>query len=196
MNGASAGTQTQRTDRRMALVEAAFGAIATRGLEGLRLRDVAAEAGIDHSTLHHYFVSKQQLVLAVVEHATRQFWATMPTDGTHAQRLVGHLEALAALVVGRPALFTVLTELELRGLRDTAVYEHLKRQEAGWREALTEVVESPVAAEPPAAERAHSATVELVIAAVKGVRLAPDRASIVLEQLGRLIASGPGDGTD
>ena len=41
-------------DRRQALVEAAYRRIAECGFEGLRLRDVAAEVGIDHSTIHHY----------------------------------------------------------------------------------------------------------------------------------------------
>ena len=56
-------------DRRQALVEAAYRRIAECGFEGLRLRDVAAEVGIDHSTIHHYFPTKQALVTAVVDYA-------------------------------------------------------------------------------------------------------------------------------
>jgi AcrR family transcriptional regulator len=43
------------------------------------LVDTAA-AGIDHSTLHHYFPTKAALIAAVLEHVTSQFEGTMRTD--------------------------------------------------------------------------------------------------------------------
>lgn len=54
-------------DRRQALVEAAFRCIAEKGFEGLRLRDVAAKVGIDHSTLHYHFPTKEDLVAGQIE---------------------------------------------------------------------------------------------------------------------------------
>ena len=54
---------------------AAFERVAEIGFEGLRLRQVAEQVGIDHSTLHHHFATKQALVAAVAEYTTRQFWA-------------------------------------------------------------------------------------------------------------------------
>jgi AcrR family transcriptional regulator len=39
---------------------------------------VAAAAGIDHSTLYHHFATKQDLIVAVVELATRPLRSTMP----------------------------------------------------------------------------------------------------------------------
>ncbi len=74
-------------DRRQALVEAAYRRIAECGFEGLRLRDVAAEVGIDHSTIHHYFPTKQALVTAVVDYATRQFWTSEPRAEAAADEL-------------------------------------------------------------------------------------------------------------
>jgi len=43
-------------DRRQELVEAGVRSIAECGFEGLRLRIVAADVGIDHSTVHHYWI--------------------------------------------------------------------------------------------------------------------------------------------
>ena len=48
--------------RRHDLVQAAFRGIAERGFEGLRTRDVAADAGVNIATLHYYFPTKEALI--------------------------------------------------------------------------------------------------------------------------------------
>jgi AcrR family transcriptional regulator len=174
-------------DRRADLVRAAFTCVAERGFEGLRLRAVAVEVGIDHSTLHHYFPTKEDLVAAVVEHATRQFWDTMPAGDDARSRLHGHLATLGRMIGEQPALFTVLTELDLRAQRDPAVAALMERYVTGWRVALGDVLRLGV--EQGAWSFGDDATVELVIAVVKGVRLRPDLAEAVLAQLERLITS-------
>ena len=93
-------------ERRQALVDAAFGCISEKGFEGLRLRDVASEVGIDHSTLHYHFPTKEDLVAGVVEYATQQFWTTMPVKGDPVEKLRHHLAVLGRMVEERPALFT------------------------------------------------------------------------------------------
>src|SRR5258705_9169699 len=98
--------------RRQALVEAAFEIIADKGFEGLRLRDVAAAAGIDHSTLHHHFATKQDLVDAVVGYAVQQFRSGRAADAP-LETLHLHLENLARLTRERPRLLVVMRELDL-----------------------------------------------------------------------------------
>ena len=105
-------------DRRQALIRAAFAAIAERGFEGFRLRPIAVAVGIDHSTLHHYFPTKADLITAVLDHVTSQFEGTMHTDMEPAARLRHHLGEIARAVVERPELFIVLDELDLRARRD------------------------------------------------------------------------------
>jgi AcrR family transcriptional regulator len=174
-------------DRRQALVEATFRCIAEKGFEGLRLRDVAAEVGINHSTLHHYFPTKEDLVAGVVEYATQQFWWTMPAEGNPAEKLHQHLAALGGMIREWPALFTVLGELDLRAKRDAVLRSIIDRHEEGWRMALTEVLQHG-AEEGVWTERLDAATgTELIIAVVKGVRLLPDRAEDVLGQIERLL---------
>ncbi|MGH3779083.1 MAG: TetR/AcrR family transcriptional regulator [Pseudonocardiaceae bacterium] len=163
------------SDRRQLLIQAAFDAIAEKGFEGLRLRAVAAQAGIDHSTLHHYFPTRQDLVAAVVEFTTSQFWTTMPDGGATAAKLSTHLATVARMIQQQPALFIVLREVDLRATRDPAVREIRDRSEQGWRAALADVF------------RAADSTVEVVIATVKGVSLTPDCAAEVLERLGSLL---------
>ncbi len=181
-------------ERRRALVEAAFGCIAEKGFEGLRLRDVASAVGIDHSTLYYHFPTKEDLVAGVVEYATRQFWATMPAEGSPVEKLHHHLGVLGRMVEERPALFSVLSELDLRAKRDAAVRSIIERHEEGWRTALTEVLRNG-AKEMVLTEGLETADgVELIIAVVKGVSLKPDGAGEVLHQLERLLVRRPPDG--
>ncbi|MFI6498345.1 TetR/AcrR family transcriptional regulator [Nonomuraea typhae] len=162
--------RSQRTEeRRRELVKAAFDCVAEKGFEGLRLRDVAARVGLDHSTVHHYFPGKQDLVTGIVDYATQQFW----TPGAPVGDLDDHLGMLARLISERPALFLVLRELDLRATRDAEVRAIVESRERGWRDAL--------------AARVQPGHVELVIAVVKGVSLTPGLAGQVLSQLRTLL---------
>src|SRR5205807_7131455 len=81
----SAALRTMRShseDRRHALVAAAFGQIAERGFEGLRTREVAAEAGVNIATLHYYFPTKEALIRGVVAHAMGRFRSTLAPHGS------------------------------------------------------------------------------------------------------------------
>src|SRR5256884_797117 len=163
-------------DRRHALVEAAYRRIAECGFEGLRLRDVAAEVGIDHSTIHHYFPTKQALVTAVVDYATRQFWTSEPHAQAAAEELRRQLARLARMIVERPELHIVVRELDLRARRDAEVRAVVASREEGWRASLGELLArgAPGGARASAVDPAVAG--ELLIAAVKGASLDPQHA--------------------
>ncbi|MBV8097900.1 MAG: TetR/AcrR family transcriptional regulator, partial [Verrucomicrobia bacterium] len=55
-------------ERRSEIVRAAYWTLAEKGFEGLRMRDIAKRAGIDHSTLHYYFAGKEALIDAIVDY--------------------------------------------------------------------------------------------------------------------------------
>ncbi len=162
---------------------AAFGRVAEVGFEGLRLRQVAEDVGIDHSTLHHHFATKQDLVLAVAEYATRQFWVLGEGPADPVRALRAHLAGLLRMLDERPELFAVTVELDLRARRDPAVAEAMARHQAGWREVLSAVLAAGNAAGAWRAPLDVAVTTELVIAVVKGVRLAPETAGAVFAQL-------------
>jgi AcrR family transcriptional regulator len=180
-----------RPNRRDALVRAAFQCVAERGFEGLRLRLVAADAGIDHSTLHHYFPTKEALVAAVLNHVTRQFWETMRADLAPAERLHHHLATLGTMIREQPALFTVLAELDLRARRDPTIASTIDDDEAGWRASLTDLFRLGAAQGAWRASLDVAAAPELVIAVVKGIRLIPNRAEPVLAEFERSLVGPP-----
>jgi AcrR family transcriptional regulator len=179
---------TEQIDRRQALVHAAFSAIAEHGFEGFRLRPIAAVAGIDHSTLHHYFPTKVDLIAAVLEHVTSQFEGTMHTGLRPAARLRQHLGEIATAVAHRPELFIVLEELDLRARRDESMAARAKLDEQGWRDALATIFSEGAEQGAWSVNLDVDASVELVIAAVKGIRLRPDSAVSVVNQLCALFA--------
>src|SRR5918997_6326772 len=107
-----------RPDRRSALAAAAFRRIAEGGFEGLRTRDVAADAGVNIATLHYYFPTKEALISGVIGLALQRFIETLPGQGSPLEQLCGHLRGLARLLMEDQQLWAVLGELVLRARRD------------------------------------------------------------------------------
>jgi len=151
------------------------------------LRDVASAAGVDHSTIHHYFATKQELLAAVADFATRPFWGTTPQGGEPRDRLRRHLSAQAEMIAKHPALLGVLREFDLRAARDPEVAEIIAAREAGWRAALRNVLASGAKSGDWMSGVAVEDAVELIIAAVKGASLHPQGTSKALAQLERLL---------
>jgi len=127
--------------RRAELAGIAYAQIAERGLEGLRVRDVAAGAGINHATLIYYFPTKADLVAAVVDHVLGLLLVPAVTpaptpDQAVMRRLAHELDDVAARLDRHPEIFRVLTELQLRGARDPAVAGALARMDDAWHAYL------------------------------------------------------------
>src|SRR5215475_12227879 len=88
-------TTELREERRVELLEAAYTLVGEKGLEGLRTRDIAARAGVNISTLHYYFGTKEDLLAALLDHVGDKFVqvnARRPAPGGR-QTVLGHLEA-------------------------------------------------------------------------------------------------------
>lgn len=60
--------------KREKLLEAAMSAVATRGLSGLTVKDVAKRAGVSPGSIHYHFSDIDGLVLGVVERALEQMY--------------------------------------------------------------------------------------------------------------------------
>ncbi|WP_203914117.1 TetR/AcrR family transcriptional regulator [Rhizocola hellebori] len=182
----------EQPDRRQALIRAAFSAIAENGFEGFRLRPIAAAVGIDHSTLHHYFPTKADLIAAVLHHATGQLEGTMRMDLEPAARLRHHLGEIATALTAQPELFIVLDELDRRARRDQSTATTIRDDEQGWRAALATIFEEGVEQRAWSVDLDVDSSVELVIATIKGVRLRPEVAEPVVEQLCGLFSKESG----
>ena len=95
---------SRRKDPRDLLVDATLRLLVTRPVAGVSVRDIAAEAGVNHGLVHRHFGSKDGLIKAAVERAAK----TVYGDDTPAraswffERLREHPEL--AILVARACL--------------------------------------------------------------------------------------------
>ena len=122
--------------RRQELVLAAFHQIAERGFEGLRTREVAAEAGVNIATLHYYFPTKEALIRGVLEHAMSRFRSTLAPHGSPENQLRNHLRAVRRLLQDEPQLGAVMGELALRSARDAAIAALMRETYDAWHATM------------------------------------------------------------
>ena len=66
-------------DRRQLILDAAIGVIARKGVRGLRVEVVAAEAGVAVSLIYYYFGSRKGLVRATLDHANERAARAAPS---------------------------------------------------------------------------------------------------------------------
>ena len=154
--------------RRTQVVEAAYRCLARNGLAGLRMRDVAVEAGVNIATVHYHLTSKDQLIREVVEYAQRQFQeqAAAPPDPDPVRRLRAHLDGVFDLLDRDPGLGHVLADVALYAPRDPVVAEIVANSERHWREALQAMMA-------PLPRRRTRPVALLIILVVKGACLPP-----------------------
>ena len=126
--------------RRQELVLAAYRRLAEAGFEGLRTRDVAAEAGVNIATLHYYFPTKEALIRGVVGHAMGRFRTTFAPGSRPGEQLAAQLQGVRRLAADEPALFVVMGELALRSGRDPAIAAIFKETFAAWHTTLRGLV--------------------------------------------------------
>lgn len=90
-------TQAERTeDTRRKILDAAVDLLASKGYAGLRTADVAEAAGVSRGAQTHHFPSKDDLVVAVVEHVFQRASEQARGRATRARPTVD--EAIKALL--------------------------------------------------------------------------------------------------
>lgn len=176
-----------KPDRRQELILAAYHTIAQKGFEGLRVRDVAEQVGINGATLHHYFKTKEALIQAVVEYAIgRTVVTTDDLNGTPAEQLHEHLERLYQLMRNEPILFVVLAEMNLRSQRDPELRD-LIGQEGIWHDRLVAILRAGIEQQHWPPDLDPVTTASAIISLMEGASLwavtYPKRAEEALSQL-------------
>jgi AcrR family transcriptional regulator len=102
-------------------VEIAYRLIADNGLEGFRIRQVAAAASMDNGTLHYYFAGKETLIQSVVEHLMQDLQTNRCDQGNSEDRtaldeLRTEFEDIRVRLHESPEQFIVLSELAAQEL--------------------------------------------------------------------------------
>jgi AcrR family transcriptional regulator len=125
----------RRTRTRAALLHAAGRVFAERGFHQATLEAVAAEAGVSKGALFHYFPSKEQLFLALLEDrlgaGLSDIEAVVAERGTDSKHLGAATETFLRRVNRDPRWLPLLLEFLAYGSRDPAakarITEHFLR---------------------------------------------------------------------
>jgi AcrR family transcriptional regulator len=136
-------TGAQADDPKERLITASIDGIADQGYERVRLKDIAAIAGVTTGMIQHYFASREELLLAALERiGTDQIEAARrATDGQPDPWR--RLEALLDQVAARPDTerrCAAWLNLCANAARDDRVRASLTRVTQEWRQQLTETV--------------------------------------------------------
>lgn len=126
-------------DRKTEIMDAAVARIVTAGFEGLRVRDVAQDVGINNATLHHHFPTKAALVRALVQRFLEGFPvddAIPGDDRPIEQRVAAYIEDRRTRMRRDPTPFLVLNEMMVLARRDAEVRVSLVALREHWRDYL------------------------------------------------------------
>ena len=161
----------KRQEKRRQIVEAAYAELAEVGFEGFRMRNVAARAGLDHATLHHYFEGKAEILIGVMQSIVEDrsigisaTFAEAPPD----KKLEIHLETLLSQMRTNPEMFLVIAEIGLRSLRDSHVRQVKTTFDGEWRVFLTKIVQASIDAGVFREDIVPETAADLIMSLVRG----------------------------
>ena len=148
--------------RRREIAQAVWAVIAERGIEGVTLRSVAAEAGVSVGRIQHYHASREELVRdscrELLKAATQQFEAA--DDATPVERLrrlaLGRIPTTPELAIGT----SIWLAYEAKSVDDPVIAELVQQGHAGGVREATALLSECGVAEPPAAALRLMATAE------------------------------------
>jgi AcrR family transcriptional regulator len=145
-------TQAERSEEtRRRILDAALVLLGEKGYAGLRTLDVAQAAGVSKGAQTHHFPSKDELVVAVVEHVFQRASEQARERARRVRRGITPDEAIKALIADSQEfffseLFLIALDLAIQGrLREAARNPMTELSaatrlpvEAQWRAALVE----------------------------------------------------------
>ena len=147
------GRHASEAVRRSQIIAAAYDVAASRGLEGLTVREVAARAGVSTGLVLFHFSTKQQLIIALLD------WLLESTTELHMNeataRIPAPLDRLLALIrqemdrlSSEPRRIVLFFDFWAKGLRDPGIRTRMRRELARYREAFRPIVEEVLRSEP------------------------------------------------
>lgn len=124
--------QEIRSARRDAILAAATRVFAKKGYAKTTISDIAAEAGLSHGLVYHYFASKAAVFGAIADQMMARVDREMEDDGTRAiERIAASLERHRAKLEQPVDEHRVIMQAMLHGSMPEEVKERLQAHFAG-----------------------------------------------------------------
>jgi AcrR family transcriptional regulator len=176
----------------MQLLDATIVVIARRGVRGLRVQEVAAEAGVSVPLLYHYFGSREGLLeaalFAVSEHADRYSTSVVRGASSAREELVGRLLGELQDDDEVRTNSSAWGELRWNSVFEESLRPAVHKLTAEWVDEIAEVVDRVVAEEGGTARVDGLASAERLVALVEGLSGRWLTGAVPLERLRRLLS--------
>lgn len=126
--------------------KAAYDLLGTKGLEEVHARTVAKEIGINHATVHYYFPTRDELLVAVAEYALHQLIRDrlqfQQGAGTPREKLEAEIALAEAYCRPTSRFVKVLGGLYAAGVTSPTIRKKVAAIWAEWRSLVAEQVAS------------------------------------------------------
>jgi AcrR family transcriptional regulator len=169
--GRPPGADPRRPERLEAILAGACRAILERGFPATRIADVAAAAGVSTGTVHYYFATRDDVLIAALKWASNRLLARVEADPVaSATRRLAQLLALSVPSPGENRDEYVLwIELWLRVLHQPALLDDCEQISRRWREQFFTVVRDGAASGEFVPVREPEEVAERLVALVDGL---------------------------
>jgi AcrR family transcriptional regulator len=187
-------------DKRDGILRAAERLLSAYGVDGIRLKDIASEAGVSIGLLQHHFGSRddlvRQMLLAANAERIRQW--TGQLDGVRDSR--ERLRLLLAGALSSRERCIVWTESCAAASRHEFLQPLVSETNGAWRQWVVETIERGAADGTFTLHAAPAATAQMLVALVDGLMLAVAAGDdgLTVQQAARLLlqAAAPHVGTE
>lgn len=131
--------------RAESILAAARRAIVDRGFEATRISDIAREAGVSTGTVHHYFSTKDQVLLAALRWANEEPYGrleeVLAAEPDPVRRLAFLIDATVPYPGWLEEQYLLWIELATRVLRAPDLRPESQKVDVRWRRYFREVIE-------------------------------------------------------
>jgi len=169
--GRPPGPDPRRPERLEQILAAACRAILERGFPATRIADIARAAGVSTGTVHYYYATKDEVLVAALKWASARLFDRVERPGD--ERAAARLGRLLAVSVPRPGPardeYVLWIELWLRVLHQPELLPECEAISARWRGYFHAVVRDGAAAGEFAPVAAPDEVAERLVAFVDGL---------------------------
>lgn len=129
--------------RREEILESTIRLVARKGFAAVTLRDVAADIGVAHGLLRHYFDSRDELIAAAFDRAVIEEMASAPTIAADAEpSRDALLRGVAEWLTATPRdHYLVWIDAWSEAPRNPALHESLRRHHVDCERRLAEIID-------------------------------------------------------
>ena len=165
--------RTGPPDNRERILIATSRAIARRGVRGLRVEDVASEAGVSAALLYYHFDSRSGLVKAALEHASEQAPSTALGRASTTKSGYEAVEAALLAELGDDPIVrdnaVVWGEVTMSAVFEPELREDVRRVTQRWQASVADGIRNGIADGSIRADIDPDEVSELLISLVDGL---------------------------